>query len=60
MRPAAHFFDVITNGYGVMYSYAARVAAAGSLGDHRLYPRAAAVRSDATPDLAGQAGVKLP
>ena len=24
--PAQHFFDVITNGYGVMYSYAARVA----------------------------------
>ena len=23
--PAKHFFDVITNGYGVMYSYAARV-----------------------------------
>ena len=24
--PAQHFFDVITNGYGVMYSYADRVA----------------------------------
>ena len=24
--PAQHFFDVITNGYGVMYSYAARVS----------------------------------
>jgi mono/diheme cytochrome c family protein len=24
--PAGHFFDVITNGYGRMYSYAARVA----------------------------------
>jgi mono/diheme cytochrome c family protein len=23
--PAQHFFDVITNGYGVMYSYASRV-----------------------------------
>jgi mono/diheme cytochrome c family protein len=23
--PAAHFYEVITNGYGVMYSYAARV-----------------------------------
>src|SRR5439155_24351383 len=23
--PVGHFFDVITNGYGVMYSYAARV-----------------------------------
>ncbi len=23
--PAAHFFDVITNGFGVMYSYADRV-----------------------------------
>jgi mono/diheme cytochrome c family protein len=24
--PAQHFFDVITNGYGAMYSYAARLA----------------------------------
>jgi hypothetical protein len=24
--PAGHFFDVITNGYGAMYSYASRVA----------------------------------
>ena len=24
--PAQHFFDVITDGYGVMYSYAARVS----------------------------------
>ena len=24
--PASHFYDVITNGYGVMYSYADRVA----------------------------------
>jgi mono/diheme cytochrome c family protein len=24
--PASHFYDVITNGYGAMYSYAARVA----------------------------------
>jgi hypothetical protein len=23
--PAQHFFDVISNGYGVMYSYGARV-----------------------------------
>ncbi len=23
--PIGHFFDVITNGYGVMYSYASRV-----------------------------------
>jgi mono/diheme cytochrome c family protein len=23
--PLGHFFDVITNGYGVMYSYATRV-----------------------------------
>jgi mono/diheme cytochrome c family protein len=26
--PASHFYDVITNGYGAMYSYAARVAPA--------------------------------
>ena len=25
IAPAQHFFDVITNGYGIMYSYAARV-----------------------------------
>jgi hypothetical protein len=24
--PAQHFFDVITNGYGAMFSYAARVS----------------------------------
>jgi hypothetical protein len=24
--PVGHFFDVITHGYGIMYSYAARVA----------------------------------
>jgi hypothetical protein len=24
--PAQHFFDVITNGYGVMYSYRSRVS----------------------------------
>jgi hypothetical protein len=24
--PVGHFFDVMTNGYGMMYSYAARVS----------------------------------
>ena len=28
MAKAAHFYDVITNGYGVMYSYASRVPSA--------------------------------
>ena len=38
---AQHFYDVITNGHGVMYSYADRVSVGRSLGHRRLYPRAA-------------------
>ena len=41
--PTQHFYDVITNGYGAMYSFAGRVAPAGSLGHCRLYPRPATV-----------------
>ena len=40
--PVQHFYDVITNGYGAMYSFADTCAAAGSLGDRGLYPRFAA------------------
>ena len=39
--PVGHFVDVITNGYGVMYSYALARRAGGSLGHRRLYPRVA-------------------
>ena len=38
---ADHIFDVITHGYGVMYSYAARVDAGRSLGHRGLCARPA-------------------
>ncbi len=41
--PAGYFFDVITNGFAVMPSYAAQITARRSLGDRRLHPRAAAL-----------------
>ena len=40
--PAQHFFDVISNGYGVMYRYRPARAARRSLGDRRLHTRLAA------------------
>ena len=43
--PVGHFFDVITNGFGAMPDYAAQIQVAGSLGDRRLHPRAAAERA---------------
>jgi Cytochrome C oxidase, cbb3-type, subunit III len=36
--PVGHFFDVITNGYGAMPSYAVADPAERSLGHHRLHP----------------------
>jgi cytochrome c553 len=52
--PVGHFFDVITNGYGAMYSYASRVAV-----DDRwriaAYIRALQVSQNAPPDLFQQA-----
>ena len=36
-----HFFDVMTNGFGSMPSYARAGAGRGPLGHHRLHPRAA-------------------
>ena len=39
--PAGHFFEVMTDGYGAMYSYAARVIAGRSLGDRGVHPRPA-------------------
>ena len=48
--PVGHFFDVITNGYGSMYSYASRVAV-----DDRwrisAYIRALQLSQNAPPDL---------
>jgi len=50
-----HFFDVMTNGYGAMYSYASRVPV-----DDRwritAYIRALELSQNAPPELAGQAG----
>ena len=52
--PVGHFFDVMTNGYGAMYSYASRVAV-----DDRwriaAYIRALQLSQDAPPALAQQA-----
>ena len=39
---AQHFYDVITNGKGVMFSYADRVQPGRPVGDRCLYPSAAA------------------
>ena len=52
--PVGHFFDVMTNGYGAMYSYASRVAV-----DDRwriaAYIRALQLSQNAPPDVAQQA-----
>lgn len=54
--PVGHFFDVITNGYGSMYSYKSRVAV-----DDRwriaAYIRALQLSQNAPPDLQQQASV---
>ncbi len=39
--PPGHFYEVITNGLGLMYPYGSRVRAGGSLGDRRLHSRVA-------------------
>ena len=57
--PASHFFDVITKGYGVMYSYASRVPPRDRWAII-AYIRALQLSQDASPDLAKTAGVKLP
>ena len=46
--PDRHFFDVITHGYGIMYSYAGRVDAPDRWGDRRL--RAATAEAGAGTD----------
>lgn len=52
--PIGHFFDVMTNGYGAMYSYASRVAV-----DDRwriaAYIRALQLSQNAPPDVVQQA-----
>ena len=40
--PTGYFFNVMTNGFGVMPDYASQISLRGSLGDRRLHPRAAA------------------
>lgn len=51
--PVGHFFDVMTNGYGAMYSYASRVAV-----DDRWriasYIRALQTSENATPEVAAR------
>ena len=49
-RRRATIFDVMTNGFGQMPSYAAPDPARGSLGDRRLRPRPAAVAERARRD----------
>jgi mono/diheme cytochrome c family protein len=55
--PIGHFFDVMTNGYGAMYSYASRVAP-----DDRwriaAYIRALQLSQNAPPQVAEQLGTK--
>ena len=55
-RRRSIFFDVITNGYGVMYSYAGAGGAARPLGDRRLYPGAAALPRRGAGRGAGRTG----
>ncbi|HLH03361.1 MAG TPA: cytochrome c [Bryobacteraceae bacterium] len=56
--PIGHFFDVMTNGFGAMYSYASRVAP-----DDRwriaAYIRALQLSQDAPPQVAEQYGAKV-
>lgn len=57
--PIGHFYDVITNGYGSMYSYASRVAS-----DDRwriaAYIRALQLSQNAPADLAAKAAAAAP
>jgi mono/diheme cytochrome c family protein len=48
--PIGHFFDVITNGYGVMYSYAARVPDSRDRWAIAAYIRALQLSRNATPN----------
>ncbi len=42
--PVGHFYQVMTNGFGAMYSYAARIESRGPLADRSLHPRSPAER----------------
>ena len=57
--PIGHFFDVMTNGFGAMYSYASRVPV-----DDRwriaAYIRALQLSQDAPPELAQNSGGSKP
>lgn len=57
--PASHFFDVMTKGYGIMYSYASRVEPRDRWAIV-AYIRALQLSQNASPDMAEKAGVKLP
>jgi hypothetical protein len=57
--PASHFFDVITKGYGVMYSYASRVPPHDRWAII-AYIRALQLSQNATVAEAEKVGVKLP
>ncbi len=37
-KPVGHFYSVMTNGYGAMYSYAARIPGQAPLGDRGVHP----------------------
>lgn len=57
--PADHFYDVITNGYGVMYSYASRVPPQDRWAIV-AYIRALQLSQNATEQIAASQGVELP
>ena len=56
--PIGHFFDVMSNGYGSMYSYASRVAV-----DDRwriaAYIRALQLSQNVTPEVAAQPAAEM-
>ena len=57
--PASHFLDVMTKGYGVMYSYASRVSPRDRWAII-AYIRALQLSQHADRQIARQSGVKLP
>lgn len=57
--PASHFYDVMTKGYGVMYSYASRISPSDRWAIV-AYIRALQLSQNASAEMAEKAGVKLP
>ena len=51
MAPVGYFFDVITNGFGVMPDYRAQITGGRPLADRRLRARAAAQPPGAAADV---------